>query len=117
MKEVSLETIQNGAVVDMFNEELQKVMENIADENTKPDAVRSITITVSIKPDKTRRSAATAIECKSRICPVKPSDGFIFLNQTKDGSLEAFEDDYRQKELEDADGVSIYTMPKAEARS
>ena len=34
MKEVSLETIQNGAVIDMFNEELQKVMQNIADENT-----------------------------------------------------------------------------------
>lgn len=117
MKEVSLETIQNGAVVDMFNEELQKVMKNIADENTKPDAVRSITITVKIKPDKTRRSAATQVDCKSTISPVKPSDGFIFLNQAKDGSFEAFEDDYRQKELEDADGVSIYTMPKAEARS
>lgn len=117
MKEVSLETIQNGAVIDMFNEELQKVMQNIADANTKPDAVRSITITVSIKPDKTRRSAATAIECKSRICPVKPSDGVIFLSEAKDGSLEAYEDDYKQLELEATDGKSIYTMPKAEARS
>ena len=90
MKEVSLETIQNGAVVDMFNEELQKVMKNIADENTKPDAVRSITITVKIRPDKTRRSAATQVDCKITLSPVKPSDGFISLNQTKDGSLEAY---------------------------
>lgn len=111
MKEVTLDSIQNGAVIDMFDEEFKKVLDNIADENTKPDAVRTITITVKVKPDKTRRSAATEIDCKSRLCPVKPSDGFIFLNEGK-GGLEAFEDDYRQQELTDETGTTIYEMPK-----
>ena len=111
MRPVSLETLHNGVVIDMFNEELSKVLANIADENTKPDAVRQITLKVTIKPDKSRQGAATAVDVTSRLCPVQPSTGMMFFRRGG-RRTEAYEDDYRQKELEDKDGNVIYTMPK-----
>ena len=35
MKKVTIDKLQRGAVVEMFDEELKKVLENIDDENTR----------------------------------------------------------------------------------
>ena len=42
MRKVELQTIQNGAVFDLFNEELLKVLSNIEDENIV-DYIQSLT--------------------------------------------------------------------------
>lgn len=73
MKNVDLVTMQRGVVIDMFNEEFEKVFNNIADDNVKPDAVREITIKLQIKPDKTRKTAATKVDVNSKLAPVKSS--------------------------------------------
>ena len=113
MQEVSLLTIQKGLLVDMFNEELKKVMDNIADENYPTDATREITISVSIKPDKTRSVAVTKVASGCKLPKIKPSEGMCFICSGDNGKLVVCEDDYRQKELEDEDGNTIYQMPKS----
>ena len=39
MEKVTLQTLNRGAVVDLFDAELEKVLSNIADENTNPTTV------------------------------------------------------------------------------
>lgn len=111
MKQVELATLQKGVVIDMFNEEFNKVLRNIADDNVKPDAVREITIKVSIKPDKTRRTAATKVDVTSKLAPVKSSDGMMFIDISQEKTC-AYEDNYEQMELQDGEAnESIFTMP------
>lgn len=112
MTEISLPTLHGGAAVDLFDEELRKVMENIADPNTRPDAVRTISLKVRIKPDKERRFATTTVEAHSTLAPVSPTEGTMFFRGSG-ASLEAYEDDWRQNDLADAAGNSIFEMPKA----
>lgn len=90
---LNLSRFQRGAAMDMFDEELQKVLANINDENTKPDAVRSITIKLAIKPDKTRRTAETTLEVKSTLAAIKPSESFLFFDRDKNGNILAYEDE------------------------
>lgn len=56
LTEVSLETLGGGAAIERFNYELQNILNNIGDINTKADAVCVISIEVSgklasIKPE------------------------------------------------------------------
>lgn len=94
MKKLRLDTFQRGAVVDLFDEELRKVLDNIADQNTRPDDVRKITIEFSIAPDKTRSTAETKLEVKSKLAGIKPQSSFLFFDHQELGTgIEAFEDD------------------------
>lgn len=111
MEKVKLSNLQHGIVVDMFDEEFGKVLRNIADDNVKPDAVREICIKIQIKPDKTRQTAATKIDVTSKLAPVKPSDGMMFIG-TEDNEMVAYEDNYNQQEL-DLDKPSIFKMAQA----
>ena len=112
MKNVDLVTMQRGVVIDMFNEEFEKVLNNIADDNVEPDAVRDITIKLQIKPDKTRKTAATKVDVNSKLAPVKSSDGMLFIGMEENKPV-AYEDDCRQEDLQDASGASIFKMARA----
>jgi len=46
MQRIELQTMQNGAVIELFNEEFRKVLENIEDENTSPDRTRKVTLQI-----------------------------------------------------------------------
>lgn len=117
MKPINLSSLQNGVVLDMFNEEFGKVMRNIADNNVKPDAVREITIKVSIKPDKTRQSATTRVDVSSKLAPVKSTDGMMFIGFDENNEPAAYEDNFNQPELDAENAPSIFKMAGQAARS
>lgn len=95
---VTLDTINGGVAHELFDEELKRVLENIQDQNSKPDATREITLKFKITPDKHRRQAATSIQASSKIAPVDPKAGFMIF--AGDGtSIEAFTTDPRQQNL------------------
>ncbi|MCL2556890.1 MAG: hypothetical protein FWE09_00265 [Treponema sp.] len=48
-RKIDLRTIMNGAIIEMFDEEMRKVLANIADENTAPNASRSVTIRIDVE--------------------------------------------------------------------
>lgn len=64
---VGLDSIGKGAAVVMFDAELKRVLDNIADANTKATAKRKITLEVTIAPTDDRSMGAVVIECKSRL--------------------------------------------------
>jgi len=93
MKKIELQTIQKGAILDLFNEEFQKIMLNIDDENTKADAERSITIKMSVKPDKLRRAGEVKVQVSSTFAKIKPAESFMFFDRDESGLLTAYADE------------------------
>jgi hypothetical protein len=108
---VTLDTINSGAVIDLFTEEFDKLLANIADENTDSDKTRSITIKLSVKPKKDRSKADTKVEVTSRLAPLKPHESMIVLSS--DGKkVQAFTiDDAKQQELPEVE-PNVRTFPQ-----
>ena len=90
---VELQTIQNGAVFDLFDEELRKILTNIEDENTVANQERSVTIKIAIKPDKTRRTGEVKLQVSSTLAKVKPAESFVFFDRDEEGKFSAYADD------------------------
>jgi hypothetical protein len=93
MKKIELITIQNGAVMDLFDEEFRKVLANIQDENTVSNAERSVTIKITVKPDKTRRTGEVKTQVSCTLAKVKPAESFLFFDRDDDGEFTAYADD------------------------
>ena len=68
-KEVTIESIGQGALAEMFADEMAKVVANIMDPNTEPERLRTITMKVKIKPSKDRSICHTEILCESKLAP------------------------------------------------
>lgn len=99
-QEVTLESLNNGQLVALFDRELAKVLENIADDNTDAKATRSIVLTVKIKPDETREQVTVEVDGKAKLAGVKPSKSFALLSY--DGKkVRAYQSDHRQALLEE----------------
>lgn len=80
---LTLTSINRGAAIELFQQELDKVLENILDPNTEPETKRSITLKVTIQPDETRRSAGIAVEADSKLAPFKGVGGVAFIGRQR----------------------------------
>jgi len=68
---LSLGNLGRGAAIEKFQDSLEKVIENICNPNTKPDAKRSINLVVTFKPGKNDRSrCAVTVNAKETLAPV-----------------------------------------------
>jgi len=71
-KQMSLENIAEGAIVERFNLALGEILSNIQDPNTEAEEVRSISISVKIKPDERRQVAFVGVEVVPKPAKYKP---------------------------------------------
>lgn len=78
---VSLANLAGGAAIERFDYELAKVLDNIADPNTKTKCARTITLTVSIVPSEDRSVGSVEIDCKSKLANMNPAGHAIYLVQ------------------------------------
>ena len=95
---ISLISLKEGAAVELFDAELQKVLDNIMDPNTKPDSVREVILKVKFKPEKDRSMGIISIEPFSRLAPQAPVATRVFLGG-KNGKGVAFEHNPKQPSL------------------
>lgn len=65
----NLMNIGQGAALEKWQDEFNKVLENIHDPNTKFDKTRKIILTVEFSPDKNRHYIATSIHADSKLAP------------------------------------------------
>lgn len=65
---VTLDTIGGGALSELFDAELARILANIADPNTDTSAKRVVTISVSFKPNLDRDVADVELKCSSNCC-------------------------------------------------
>lgn len=115
MKRIELQNINNGAVLDLFDEEWRKVIANIEDENTVPGTERSVTIKIAVKPDKTRRTGAVSIQAHSALAKLRPAESLLFFDRDAAGQFAAFEDDPGPElpGIGQTDGPEIRQFPRA----
>ncbi len=112
---MSLATLARGAAVERFDDELAKVLENIADPNTAPKAARSITLKVVIQPDEDRKELGIAISATSKVASTKVVKAFARFGIGPSGPV-AIEDMSRQQPLfppEDEDPGKVVSMSEA----
>jgi hypothetical protein len=84
----------------MFDVEFQKLLNNIGDPNTPAEVVRELKITIRVKPDNKRKSAAVTLSMATKIPGFNSQSSSIFLSQPKtDGTVDAFPNDPRQMQL------------------
>lgn len=98
LKSLNLENFAKGAAVELFNRELEHVLANIDDVNTKADAGRKIQLTFTIKPDVEREQAQLMVEAKSTLAPVRHASGQSFFGRRR-GKLVAYSHDINQTEM------------------
>jgi hypothetical protein len=101
-QQVTLETLNSGAVIDLFEAEWRKLLNNIQDPNTKPDAVRKVKIEIAVKPAKDRRNASTSVSVTASLATIVPHEASIVIG-VENGETQAYAFDPNQKSL-DFDG-------------
>lgn len=79
LEPVGLETIGGGAAVELFDRELRRVLADIDDPNTKPDATRTITLEIAIKPTENREAAGLSVKCRAKLAGTRPAGGMLHL--------------------------------------
>ncbi len=80
-----------AVIMERVEDALAKVLANIADVNTKPDAVREIALKLKIKPTNDRGAAAVEVSCAPKLAAVSPFPVMLYLGKDRDGRLSAFE--------------------------
>lgn len=98
-KHVSLENLGEGAAAELFNLELARVLENIQDENTKPTTIRTVTLTLKIKPEEDRSFGQVAISAASKLAPINPHPSMFYFGRKANGKAVATEHNPRQAGL------------------
>lgn len=100
LQTVSLESIAGGAIKELFEAELGRVLENIADINTDPATKRTITINVEFKPGAKRDTADVKLKCGSKLAGILTVNTHLFMGRHA-GKLVAVENDPKQNNLFD----------------
>ena len=98
-EKISLANLGGGAAVEKFDVELQKVLDNISDPNTIINAVRKVTLTVSLKPKK-RTYANLEIACHATLAKDLSYETNAYIGADIHGKAEAYEHNPEQMELD-----------------
>ena len=98
--ELTLANLGNGACVERFEEQLQKVIENITDPNTEAKTKRKIVLEVTFVPDRDRDIGAVTVSCQARLAPTVSFRTQAYLGRDGDRYV-AFEDDPKQLTVQD----------------
>lgn len=96
---VGLTSLRDGALVEMFDREMQVVAKNIGDPNTSPKRKRSIKIQIDFGPNEEGTSAVVGISCSSTLAPIKPAATTIYLRELADGRMDVTEYNPKQPKL------------------
>lgn len=106
-RDVTLETIGNGSLGELFAAELARVLDNIADPNTDQKTKRVITLQVSFKPGRDRDVADVELKCSSKLAGINSVNALVYIGR-RDGKVVAVEDNVKQ--------AALFDDPNAPAR-
>lgn len=68
----SIMEMAGGAFLERVNYEMEKVVDNILDPNTKATKTRKITVTIELTPDDDRGKIDVSVTAKSTLAPTNP---------------------------------------------
>lgn len=87
MNRESILRMAAGAIEEKVDYEVSRVIDNILDPNTKPDAKRKITITLELTPDSERKHISISASAKSTLCPAAPVSTAMCITTDGNGEL------------------------------
>lgn len=111
-EKVSLANLGGGAAIELFNEELQKVLDNIVDENTKPTAVREVALKVKIKPAEDRDYGDVHISCTSKLAPIAPYPTNFFIGKERGKGVAQEHNPKQSKLFKPEEGPKVVPLSK-----
>lgn len=76
---VDLHNLNEGVLVDLFQQGLLQCLANIKDERTPSNRPREIKLIIKIEPSEIRDMALVEAKLEVKLVPVLPSVGFIKL--------------------------------------
>ncbi len=79
----SIATLADGAVIERADYQLLRVLEDINDPNTPPDATREITIKLLIKPSSDREDAVIDIVTSAKLANMKRKSVQVSLSKSR----------------------------------
>ena len=91
LEKLTLDNIgKPGLVEELFEHELAKVLQNVADVNTETKTKRTITLTFEVLPDLERQNLKVNISATSKLAPIPKQEGHIFVEEKRYGKPEAY---------------------------
>ena len=112
---ISLDTLNQGAVVERANLAIQAVLDNIQDPNTDPKKARSVVIKLKFEPDNDRGIANIVVDVEAKTAPVAPFKAHVFLGRDKDGKGYASEfHPPQQTVIPQTEADKVYQLHKQE---
>lgn len=96
---ININTINEGAVVEGFEIEFRKALENIADPNTVATATRIVRLELILKPHSDRVVIETELKFITKLAGIETHKSKVFLGRAEEGGLIAFDGDPRQMPL------------------
>lgn len=111
LKKLTLDNIAGGALPELFQRELERVLDNIDDVNCDPEKARTITITLTFLSNDQRSAAAVGAVCRASLVPVRKTASVVHLGRAG-GLLQAFAADPNQMNLDLGDKVTPMSAAK-----
>ena len=88
MDSKSILEMSQGAILERVNYEMGKVIDNILDLNTKPDAKRKLTISLELTPSADRKTITVKTTAKSTLVATDPvTTGLFITSNPSDGQM------------------------------
>lgn len=97
---VTLAGLCDGAALELFQSEFDKVLRNIADPNTEATDVRKVTVVIALQPDDEREVGEVNVKVTSKLAGVKGARTRVYFGRHK-GELVATEFNPKQQGLFD----------------
>lgn len=83
----SIMRMARGAFEERVDYEMDKVIQNILDPNTKATAKRKITLTIELTPDDERRQIQVSVTAKSTLAATNPVATSLYVTGDSNGEL------------------------------
>lgn len=83
----SIMSMARGAFEERVDYEMDKVIQNILDPNTKATAKRKITLTIELTPDDERRTIGVSVTAKSTLAATNPVATALYVTSDGNGEL------------------------------
>ena len=83
----SIMRMARGAFEERVDYEMDKVIQNIIDPNTKATAKRKITLTIELTPDDERRQIQVSVTAKSTLAPTRPVATSLYVTGDANGEM------------------------------
>lgn len=87
MDRESILRMAGGAFEEKVDDEVTRVIDNILDPNTKPDAKRKITVTLEFQPDAERKHISLFVSVKSALVPSAPAATSMVITADGNGEM------------------------------